>query len=99
MAEFVKLIDEIKTEGLAPPGFLVGDEIKKYESCIVMIREILTVLKNTAAILESNAVPKYLFGKYSELFNEFRAAHVNGLISETPQTPQGQNNCRSGMTN
>jgi hypothetical protein len=99
MLEFVKIIDGIKTDGLTRPSYLLGNDIPEYDSYLVRIREILKIFRNTGAILESNAVPLILVNKFTELFGDFKAAHLDPFTQGIPETTETANNYRQGMNN
>jgi hypothetical protein len=101
MREYVKLIEEteIKIERLIRPSYLLGDDIKKYESYVVRIREILRVLKNTGSILKSNEVPLYLVNKFDEIFDGFKMYHVDPFTTGISETTEAANNYRTAMNN
>jgi hypothetical protein len=99
MSEFVKIIEGIELDVLKPPNYLLGIDNEKYISSIVRIREILKLLLNTAAILDSNEIPLYLVNMYATLLNEFKAAHVDGFTKTIEATPDALNYYRGAMNN
>jgi uncharacterized membrane protein len=99
MSEFVKTIEAIKTDGLTPPPYLVGDDLKKYESSKIRINEILKILKNTAAILDSNEVPLYLVNLFITLLGDFKSSHVDGFTRTIEANPNAMSYYQTAMLN